>query len=389
MAKTKTKTKPSKKSRRKDAPATLASVLQNIAAHSNSQSATVDIDALVARANSLLHEESDPHQALTTITKALAKNPTSLPALELAGEINVELEDTDTAIRCFTAATELDADGSISGVEKFLWLAELCEEGGEVAIRWYERAAEFLRKQVAETTGEEKSTAEQKLCSALCGMAELYMTDLCMQPDAEARCEAYITESLLIAPTSPESLSTLASLRISQSKPADARAALTRSLEAWKHLPATDDRIPPYPARMSFTRLLIECELYEEAMEVLEGLQDEDDQSVDLWYLGGWCLLLIGSNLKDGAGASDGANGQEVEDWRDTWAAAREWLWNCEKLYKAFEWQDVGIAEHASELLAKINSEIGEAKPDDEEKEDEGDEDEEWEDEDEDEEMEG
>ncbi|RVD84344.1 uncharacterized protein DFL_006096 [Arthrobotrys flagrans] len=382
MAKTKTKT--SKKTRRKDAPASLASVLQNIAKHQ--EASTSNIDALISKASSELTEEADPRKALKTITSALSKNPTSLKALELAGEINVELEDVDTAIRCFGTAAELDPEGEGSGAEKFLWLAQICVEGGEVAIGWYEKAVGYLRK-VAAVAGEEK----EKLCSALCGMAEIYMTDLCMKPDAESRCETYITEALLVSPSSPEALSTLASIRISQSKPDDARAALARSLEVWKGLEPGDDRIPAYPFRLSFTRLLIECEMYEEAMDVLEGLQQEDDQMVDLWYIGGWCLFLIGSKLKEKEGKLQVSNGEDVEDWTDTWAAARDWLWNCEKLYKAFEWEDEGIKEHASELLASIAKEIGDAKPEDREAEEEGDDGEEgdgeWEDDDEDEEM--
>lgn len=189
-----------------------------------------------------------------------------------------------------------------------------------------------------------------------------------MTPDAEARCETYVTEALLVHPSSPEALSTLASIRISQSKLDDARAALARSYDGWKDLDLDDPRIPPYPTRLSFTRLLIECEMYEECMDVLEGLQQEDDQSVDLWYLGGWCLFLIGKKLKQAASSlhpTSGNNDDDVEDWRDTWAAAREWIWNCEKLYKAFEWEDEGIAEHASELLRDIAKELGDAKPGD------------------------
>ncbi|KAK6363697.1 hypothetical protein TWF730_001117 [Orbilia blumenaviensis] len=395
----KTKTKSSKKTRRKDTPASLASVLQNIAKHQ--QNSTNNIDALISQASAELTEHSDPQQALKTITSALSKNPTSLKALELAGEINIELEDIDTAIRCFGTAVELDPEGEGSGAEKFLWLAQICLEGGEVAIGWYERAVAYLRKAVATPTaaagsssggggGQDDEEKKEKLCSALCGMAEIYMTDLCMKPDAESRCENYITEALLVSPSSPEALSTLASIRISQSKPDDARAALTRSLDVWKSLELGDDRIPPYPFRLSFTRLLIECEMYEEAMDVLEGLQQEDDQMVDLWYIGGWCLFLIGAKLKEKEGKQlQVAGGEEPEDWRDTWAAAREWLWNCEKLYKAFEWQDEGIKEHSQELLANIAKEIGDAKPEDREEEgdDNDDGDGEWEDDDEDEEM--
>ncbi|KAF3929165.1 hypothetical protein AA313_de0201453 [Arthrobotrys entomopaga] len=386
MAKTKTKT--SKKARRKEStPASLASVLQNIAKHDEHHT-TTNIDNLISKASLLLQEHSDPDQALKVITLALSKNPTNLQALELAGEINIELQDIPTAIRCFTTATNLDPDGAASGAEKFLWLAQICEEGNEVAIMWYERAVKVLREKASQ--GDTDDEVKEKLCSALCGMAELYMTDLCMQPDAESRCETYITEALLVHPSSPEALSTLASFRISQSKPDDARAALTRSLEVWKDLEAGDENIPPYPFRMSFTRLLMECGMYEETMDVLEGLQEEDDQVVDLWYLGGWCLFLIGDKLKkkqqeEGVkgSTSNNINGQdeeEEEDWRDTWAAAREWLWNCEKLYKAFEWDDEGIKEHASELLGNISAELGEAKPDEEEKEDEDGDGEGWED---------
>lgn len=176
----KTKLKTSKKTRRKEgAPASLASVLQNIAKHEQHQQAT-NVDVLIEKAHSRLTEESNAPKALSTITQALGKNPTSLKALELAGEINVELGDIATAIQCFTNATQLDTDGSQTGAEKFLWLAQLCEEGGEAAIAWYEKGVDILRTRYASPLGkpDEKEAIQEKLCSALCGMAELFMTDL-------------------------------------------------------------------------------------------------------------------------------------------------------------------------------------------------------------------
>ena len=152
-----------------------------------------------------------------------------------------------------------------------------------------------------------------------------------MQPDAEQKCESYLTSALLTSPTNPEALSTLASLRISQSRLSDARSALTRSHEVWKSLPADDPLVPAYPNRLAFTRLLIECEMYDEAMEVLEGLQEEDDQVVDLWYMGGWCLWLIGQRMKEGEKVA----GWE-DDWRDIWATSRDWLMNCEKVSESW-----------------------------------------------------
>lgn len=145
-----------------------------------------------------------------------------------------------------------------------------------------------------------------------------------MEPDAEARCESYVTEALLLAPSSPEALQTLASIRISQQRPADAVAALQRSFNAWKHLTAgtgsDNETIPTYASRINLAKLLIETAQHETALDVLERLQAEDDQLPDLWYLGGWCLFLLGQQEEE-----QGGGGRA-----ELWAAGREWLRGCE-----------------------------------------------------------
>lgn len=164
-----------------------------------------------------------------------------------------------------------------------------------------------------------------------------------MADDAESRCEKYVTEALLACPDSPEALQTLASIRISQIRLDDASAALSRSYKIWKDLEVDDSQLPPYPLRLTFTRLLIECEMYDEAMEVLERLQEEDDQVVDLWYLGGWCLFQMGQKMKDqdtagtigtsnGKMTDDGDEADDEESWQELWKSSREWLHNCERV---------------------------------------------------------
>lgn len=85
-------------------------------------------------------------------------------------------------------AVTLDPQGEISeeeggGVEKFLWLAQLCEEGGEESVRWFQRGVEVLNREIAglEAVGMKGDGAEEKkrkLVGALCGIVEVYMTDL-------------------------------------------------------------------------------------------------------------------------------------------------------------------------------------------------------------------
>lgn len=203
------------------------------------------------------------------------------------------------------------------------------------------------------------------------------------EEDAESRCEALVTEALLVAPNSPECLQTLASVRISQLRPDDARAALSRSLELWKDLPPEDPNVPDFPARISLSRLLMEVQMEKEALEVLERLILEDDESVEAWYLGGWCLYLLAEKEKEQPTASTDSEQQSGDKRREAMIASREWLKQSLKLYKKIEYEDERLRDHAVELVQELNNELGEDMEDDSDSEDDdpGAGDDEWEDE--------
>ncbi|KAF8470882.1 hypothetical protein BDZ91DRAFT_719165 [Kalaharituber pfeilii] len=393
MAKNKSKKSQSEEKRQRKQDRALAAAKLSSNPFADTTPATEEsVQSLVATASELLRNDCSPTAALSAITRALNLEPTSLAAIELAGEINVELGDVDAARKYFEKAIELDSEGAHedaggSGPEKFLWLAQLCENGGMEAVSWYERGVKVLNSWIMECQSNQKGPEileerglKGKLCSALCGMAEIYMTDLCMEPDAEQRCEKYVTEALLAVPDSAEALQTLASVRISQTRFDDAKAALDRSVSLWKDLEPDSPNIPPYASRMAATRLLMETEMYDTAMEILEGLQMEDDQVVDLWYLGGWCLYLQGEKLREAEVAGKGKEkktDEEREDWKSLWQASRGWLNNCAQLYQALDWDDERLKEHTKEILDTINNALGDEMDDDEE---EAGEDDEWED---------
>ncbi|CAM1507099.1 Fc.00g067400.m01.CDS01 [Cosmosporella sp. VM-42] len=320
-----------------------------------------------------------------------------LRALNLLGTIFVEMGEVDEARTCFESAVKLDEDGIVDekvggGPEKFLLLAQLSEEGGQDSVNWFERGASALRKQIqglselaGKTPEQQLSLAEkqQKLGGVLCAVAEVYMTDLSWEADAESRCEALITEAILIAPASPETWQTVANVRISQERADEAQTALKRSLELWQDLPPEHPAVPEFPTRIALARLLMEADLNDEALYVLERLVTDDDTSVEAWYLGGWCLFIMGDKARSAAPAQNGA-GSGGEEWKVTWKTSRQWLTQCMRLYQLQDYEDERLGEHAKELLQNINKEIGEPV--------EGEEDE-WEDasgdEDEDEEMQG
>ena len=105
----------------------------------------------------------------------------------------------------------------------------------------------------------------------------------------------------------------------------------------------------------------------EEALDVLERMVGEDDESVEAWYLGGWCLWLLGGK-EEGKGKRKGA-----------WVGSREWLREGLRLYEVLEYEDERLKDHAEDLVGQLDKELGEGLGEDEDEEV-GDED--WEDED-------
>ncbi|CZT48120.1 related to UPF0661 TPR repeat-containing protein AN10433 [Rhynchosporium secalis] len=363
------KSKPSNKKANKEKKATL----KKISGTTSKAKMSVSPDILLAEAAFEL-QKGNIEESVKPALKALALLETdsqeALLALNLLGEIHVELGDIDSARQYFLQAATIDEDGSIpeelgGGAEKFLWLAQLNEEGGQESVDWFEKGAMSLRLQIEALLDSGKLSAEgeaamtektRKLAVALCGVVEVYMTDLSWEEDAEQKCESLVTEATMVAPQFAEPWQTLANVRISQQRLEDAQAALKRSLDLWKDLPPENPIVPEFPARVSLARLLMEADLDVEAIEVLERLVGEDDSSVEVWYLGGWGLYIMGEKQKNGEVKTENGDG---DSWRVSWISSRQWLDHSLRLFKQQNYEDERLGEHAKELLASINAELG------------------------------
>lgn len=361
-------------------------------------------------------EEAAGHDSSSTMT--------ALPILNTIAETYLSLGDVPSARAHFQRAVSLDPLGLIpstrgGGASKFLQLAQLSEVGGKDSIDWYERGVAVLRREIGslegggsagveeaesesekaeskeeenEEGGEEEeeegeegeggedipSTKRTQLASALCGMIEVYMTDLSWDPNAETQCETLISEALLVAPSSPEVLQTLASIRISQLRVQEAREALRGSMAVWGGLGLAgeegededgdgDGAVPEFATRVSLARLLMEVGMEEEAVGVVERLVREDDGSVEAWYLGGWGLFLLGGKKRGGGGDDNDApmgdvNGftEEEDLYKESMLSSREWLRQSLKLYELLDYEDERLRDHARELVGEIEAVVGE-----------------------------
>ena len=360
----------------------------------------MSFNEMVDKAETLLHE-GQVEAALPVAQKALkerqpdvkaAPGLNALPALNILAEIHLELGDPDEARQCFEAAVAVDPDGTVSfdkgsggGVEKFFYLAQLSEEGGQQSLEWLMRGCAILRREVAKHNSSNVTVLEgddflqelqEKLAKALCAMVEIYMTDLSFEQDAEEHAETLISEALPLWEASesndPTVLQTLASIRISQLRLREAKEALQASLDLWNNESLSEEADTPTPdfaTRISVSRLLMEAGMETNAMRVIKRLVAEDDHSVEAWYLGGWCLYLLGQEPQAlGVEVEDEAHKFSPEEKEASLRASRKWLEQSLQLYELLDYEDDRLKQHALELIGELDSRLpeGDGKEDEE-----------------------
>lgn len=112
----------------------------------------------------------------------------------------------------------------------------------------------------------------------------------------------------------------------------------------------------------------------EEALGVVERLVEEDDGSVEAWYLGGWCLYLLGHdrNSKSEDGEEEKAQEQGADDSmtddnpgppdektiQTSLISSREWLRQSLNLYDLVDYEDDRLRDHALELVSGLDKEL-------------------------------
>uniref|UniRef100_A0AAQ5XG12 Si:dkey-12j5.1 n=1 Tax=Amphiprion ocellaris TaxID=80972 RepID=A0AAQ5XG12_AMPOC len=187
---------------------------------------------------------------------------------------------------------------------------------------------------------------------AYCSIAEIYLTDLCMEEGAADKCREFIERALQYHHDNPEALQLMASYLFSTERNQEGKEYLLKSVGMW--LPAqkqsaasstteedVQNDIPPYESRITTSKLLIESEEYE------------------VWYLSGWVCYLQWEKAKE----QQEREGREVteeekEEWKALTEAARSYLTNAKKLYSKLRCDDQPMLEHVEQLLGELGGEM-------------------------------
>ncbi|XP_008321568.1 probable assembly chaperone of rpl4 [Cynoglossus semilaevis] len=317
--------------------------------------------------------------------RALDVEPTNQQALDMLGHIYSELGDTQKAKEIFLRAVELSPD---EGHSKYMYLGQI--HTGQEAVGYYSKGIEALLsaldKQTKTTQAEAGAAAQPEedtdlptvkdVSVAYCSMAEIYLTDLCMEEGAADKCKEFIERALRYHHDNPEALQLMASYLFSTERNQEGKEYLLKSVGLW--LPfqkqnaassssdeGTQSEIPPYESRITTAKLLMESEEYEMAVDVLEALLEEDDEVVQVWYLSGWvCYLQLEKAKEQQKREEREVTGEEAEEWTALKEAARSYLTNAKKLYNKLKCDDQQLHDHVQQLLGELGGETeGEDEP--------------------------
>ncbi|KAJ8288432.1 hypothetical protein COCON_G00010910 [Conger conger] len=250
------------------------------------------------------------------------------------------------------------------GHSKYMYLGQI--HTGVEAVQYFSKGIEVMLNTLEERTHSAEGAAAasdhdaeltgKDVSVAFCSVAEIFFTDLCMEEGAADKCKEAIERALQYDPDNPEAMQLMASYLFSIENIQEGREFLMRSVALW--LPGQRSRaepcgqeededdeehqqsgIPPYESRITTAKLLVEAEEYETASEVLEGLLEEDDEVVQVWYLLGWaCYLQVEKS-------------EEPDTFKDS---ARTYLTKAKKLYMKLGCDDAAMLEHTQQLLGEL-----------------------------------
>eukprot|EP00834_Sanchytrium_tribonematis_P001553 NODE_39_length_35218_cov_0.479655.p16 type:complete len:256 gc:universal NODE_39_length_35218_cov_0.479655:30817-31584(+) len=138
--------------------------------------------------------------------------------------------------------------------------------------------------------------------AAYLSIVEIYMTDLCDEPDASEKCNSYLQNCLDLHYETAELYFTLADVRMCQCDSESAQTSVLKAIELY--VPKFDDNtieselIPSYDSRIKGAKVCIELNMIDSAFEILKTCEQEYDEDLDLLYLNCFCYFAL-SKIED------------------------------------------------------------------------------------------
>ena len=200
-------------------------------------------------------------------------------ALQMRSEAFLEMSLFDHAKNDLVRLFELEIASPSQKIYAALSLSQL--HNGEESLEFYNKALFFISRNDVEYR-------DELIASVWTSVAELYMTDLCEENDAESKCREAISLALSSVPMHFDANRVAAEFSIIVGKIEDAKLYVSK-LENYEQA--------SYDSVTGLVKLYIELEMYIDALQVVDYLIQLDDEVLEVWYLAALSSQLAG--LKD------------------------------------------------------------------------------------------
>ena len=175
------------------------------------------IEEVLDKADSFI-EEYNYDMAQKFLERALEINADHPRALETTASLLLEAGQIEKAKQCLGRAITVQPN---QGHTKYFSLAQLFN--GDESLQIYRQGIRLVEEILGQLEASEAIEARKECASAYCAVAELYMTDLCDDPEAETECTNCVSKAVEVDPENPEAWQTKARLHLIKSDFDEAR----------------------------------------------------------------------------------------------------------------------------------------------------------------------
>jgi tetratricopeptide (TPR) repeat protein len=253
-------------------------------------------------------DAAQPSEAIRLLRPLKGQHASDSKFLSVLGEAYLEDGKVEKAFKYLHEAIVTDPQG-VCGAEKFLYVGQIV--GGVKGLELIDQGISLLQGQVQDNSDNRQLL--KKINGAVFAKIEIWMTDLCMEPEAEQVCNELIQHCLEIDETNPETWSLLASIRISQQLDDDALKAIDRSWELFQgkklaleeqadgviaagsesDLDVNTEYIELIQPLLTLSRFCIELGNYELGGLISSTIRDIDSNNLESLYIEAFSNYLI------------------------------------------------------------------------------------------------
>ena len=237
-------------------------------------------------------ESFDFELAYKFCQKALELEPNNTNVIEVTGNVCAEQGELEKAKQYFLKAVKLEPD---IGHIKYLYLGQISE--GQEAVKYFNNAINILKLKLESILNNTKDPGEKQMqqrsintdiSNVYCSLAEIYMTDCCMEEDAQKLCEYFCKQAIATNDKNPDSYIVTCNFLLSCNDMVQAKESALKLYDLWRSLTESQqDNIPTamsYECRVSLIKVLIEIEYFDKVYDIVDQLIEENEDDIRIWY---------------------------------------------------------------------------------------------------------